>query len=119
MMNNLAVKSELYNKILGTISTYTSKHWNSKQNDMNILKQYIKQTESIDVEMRDLHLCIMIFKNQIKYPLEITSSKAVLLTKENQVKIYKFGSESCPRCDRYKNYEKKCSHCDHIEFHIN
>jgi isocitrate dehydrogenase len=118
-MKRTTVKRDIYHKILGSISTYALKNWDSTDNHMNILQTYIKQTESIDIEVKDLDLCIMTFKDQIKYPIEITNSKAVLLTKDNIVKIYRFGSETCPKCGRYKNYEKACSHCDHIEFYHN
>lgn len=86
---------------------------------MDLVINHIKQTKSIDIDVQSLQQYIIKFKSQIKTPLEITTSKAVLLTKENRVEIYKFGSETCPRCDMYKNYEKICPHCNHVEYYHN
>jgi ribosomal protein L32 len=85
--------------------------------DLNVLKRYIKQTQSIDIAVHELNNFITLFKDQIKYPLEISNNKAVVFTNENQVKIIKFGSETCPRCNEYKNFEKTCPYCSYTEYY--
>jgi DNA-binding GntR family transcriptional regulator len=103
------------NEISGIISNYTLNNWNRTKKDINQLKSYIKQTRHINIGSKELSAYIRNFKKEIKSLLEITTTKAVLLTKENKVKIYKFSSELCPQCGKYKNFEKTCPYCEHME----
>jgi hypothetical protein len=105
----------VYNRLKSVFTNYALMNWNDVNSRLKVLHDFIQQTEYLDVDISQLNDYIINTKHQLKYPLEITKSKAVMITKDKNIRIYKFGSDTCPECKSYKNYLRICPHCEHFE----
>ncbi|UCH88197.1 MAG: hypothetical protein JSV49_07995 [Thermoplasmata archaeon] len=106
----------IYNRLKNVFTSYALMNWYNVNTPLDVLKGFIQQTENIDIDINELNEYISKTKSQLEVPYEISKSKAVLITKDKDFQIIKFGSDYCPKCNKFKNYLKICPHCDYIEF---
>jgi hypothetical protein len=115
-MKSSSKNDPVFNRLQDAITNYTLRNWEDVNSKLLVLKNFIQQTENIDVDINRLKKYILKIKRNLQHPLENTSSKAVLITDDRNIRIYKFGSDYCPKCSRFKNYKKSCPYCDYVEY---
>jgi hypothetical protein len=96
-----------------------------------ILVSYVLSQDEIEERLIDLKKYLRIkgikidtekLKNTVHNTKDVIESreynnrlKALLFTKESKARDYQFGSDFCPKCNMFKNYEKECPYCGYLE----
>ncbi|MDI6887403.1 MAG: hypothetical protein QMC98_02025 [Candidatus Thermoplasmatota archaeon] len=70
---------------------------------------------NIELDLETLRKEVYNTKKCIAKKREWAELEARLFTKEGTVRKYRFGSDFCPKCKMYKNYEKECPYCKYLE----
>lgn len=96
------------------ITSYVNAH-DGPQEDLEELKRYVRQEGLGDVPMEELHQRVQSVRDSRKLAAIRFQQQATLFTREKSVRTYRFGSPFCPNCHLFKNYEKECPHCSHLE----
>jgi hypothetical protein len=96
-------------------TSYVHANWKDPEKRLRLLKNYIKLTKNMDIEEGNLKRYIYIVKDHIKLNKRTKKMKTSLFTKDNKLRKYRFGSDFCPNCNRFKNYEKECPFCSYHE----
>lgn len=78
------------------------------------LRKYLKNI-SVELDLEALRKEVYNVKKRLQKPRKYAELKASLFTKEGKVREYQFGSDFCPRCKLFKNYEKECPYCGYLE----
>jgi hypothetical protein len=106
-----------YHQLTSELMTYALVNWDRPGRKLRSLKKYIKDTKNMNVELNELGQYIRKTRYEIGQPLELSRSRAVVITNNKKIEILKFGSAMCPKCGNYKNYFRECPICNYIEFY--
>ncbi len=77
--------------------------------------RFFLKTKGIDIDTPTLGKQVHKVKKSIEHPKKMVELKAKLFNKEGTIRKYRFGSDFCPKCRMFKNYEKECPYCGHLE----
>ncbi len=105
----------IYFELTGIFTSYVHANWSNLDKQLNELNEYIKLTKNVDLGLESLRKYVHTLKNEIVYCRQKPKIKAQLFTKNKKVRKYRFGSDFCPNCNRFKNYEKECPYCNFHE----
>jgi hypothetical protein len=105
----------IYFELTGIFTSYVHANWSNLDNRLNELNEYIKQIKNVDLGLESLKKYVYTMKYEIEYCRQKPKMKAQLFTKNRKVRKYRFGSDFCPNCNRFKNYEKECPYCNYHE----
>jgi len=115
-MHGNSTDQRCFNKLTSELLTYTLVNWNEPKKRLKSLRNYIKQTRDLNIDLSRLGNYIRMTRDEIGRPLELSGSRAVVITSKKEIEILKFGSTTCPRCSQYKNNFRECPHCGYFEF---
>lgn len=73
------------------------------------------RTKKVDIDIETLRKEVYKVKKNVEHPKKMTELTAKLFNKDGEVREYRFGSDFCPECRLFKNYEKECPYCGHLE----
>ena len=96
-------------------TSYVHANWNDLEKRLKLLQIYIKLIKDLDLEEQHLKRYVYIVKDHIELSRRKSKIKTTLFTKDKKLRKYRFGSDFCPNCTRFKNYEKECPFCDFHE----
>ena len=77
--------------------------------------RHFLRTKNVDIDIGTLRKEIHRVKKNIDQPKKMRELTAKLFNKDEEVREYRFGSDFCPECRLFKNYEKECPYCGHLE----
>lgn len=101
------------NHLEGMLVSYVLAHENIDSH-LEELRYFLK-TKGIDMDALTLKIEVQKVKKSVEHPKKMTELKAKLFNKECTVRKYRFGSDFCPKCRMFKNHEKECPYCGHLE----
>jgi hypothetical protein len=101
----------MFRELTGTFTSYVHANWDDTDTNLKELNNYIIETRGIDFGVENLSKYIDIIQHEIQSSKKKNKTKAKLFTKDKKVRKYRFGSDFCPYCTRFKNYEKECPYC--------
>jgi hypothetical protein len=104
-----------YEELTGVFTSYVHANWKDLDSRLNDLRIYIIQTKNFELGIENLKKYVYTVKSEIETNRKKNKAKAELFTKNRKVRKYRFGSDFCPNCNRYKNYEKECPFCYYHE----
>lgn len=102
---------QIYRDLIGIFTSYTLSNSKDLDERLEELKTFIEQTQNISLDLTSLRNYVYKMKEHIAYPNKLRRSEAKLFSKDRKVRRYKFGSDFCPSCGIFKNYEKECHRC--------
>jgi hypothetical protein len=70
---------------------------------------------NIKLDLESLRREVYKIKEKLQKPRKFLELKASLFTKDRYLRKYRFGSDFCPSCKIFKNYEKECPYCGYLE----
>jgi hypothetical protein len=108
----------IYEELTGVFTSYVHANWKDLDSKLNELRLFLIQTKNIELGIDNLKKYLYILKNEIETNRKKKKIKANLFTKTGKVRKYRFGSDFCPNCNRFKNYEKECPYCSYHEMTI-
>lgn len=106
-----------YDQLTYELMNYALVNWDRPHRRLSSLKKYIKDVKNMNIGLNELGQYVRKTRFEIGRPLELSRSKAVVITGNKEIEILKFGSAQCPRCSNYKNYLRECPHCGYYEFY--
>ena len=115
-MHTASTDHKCYNELSNELMTYALVNWEEPGKGLKSLKKYIKQTRDMNVGLNQLGKYIKRTRFEIGRPLELSGSRAVVITNSKDIEILKFGSANCPKCTNFKNNIRECPHCGYFEF---
>lgn len=101
------------NHLEGIIVSYVLSNDDIEKN-IEFLRKYLSK-KGINIEIEKLKDSVLNTKNVIESKEKILHDNAILFTKDDKVRDYKFGSGFCPKCKMFKNYDKECPYCGYLE----
>jgi hypothetical protein len=110
-VSNPAEDDHIYRDLIGIFTSYTVTNYNDLDNRLEELRLFIQRTKNISLDLNSLRNYVYKMKMHMDFPKELVRSEAELFTKKRKVRKYKFGSDFCPSCGIFKNYEKECHRC--------
>ena len=105
----------MFKELTGTFTSYVHANWDDPEIFIKELNNYIIETRNIDFGVENLKKYVEIVKHEIEKSRKNKKMKANLFTKDKRIRKYRFGSDFCPNCTRFKNYEKECPYCNFHE----
>jgi hypothetical protein len=99
-------------------TSYVHANWKDLEKRIKLLRIYIKQTKDMDIEEENIKKYVYIVKDHIIQSRRKNKMKTRLFTKDKKFRKYRFGSDFCPNCSRFKNYEKECPFCSYHEMKL-
>ena len=105
----------MFRELTGTFTSYVHANWDDPNAHLKELDNYILETRNINFGEENLKKYIELIKHEIQVSRKKKKVKANLFTKDKKVRKYRFGSDFCPNCNRFKNYEKECPYCNFHE----
>lgn len=105
----------MFKELTGTFTSYTHVNWDDPDVYLKELNNYIIETRNINFGEENLKKYIQIIMDEIQKSKKKKKKKANLFTKNKKVRKYRFGSDFCPNCTRFKNYDKECPYCSYHE----
>jgi hypothetical protein len=105
----------IYQELTGIFTSYVHANWKDLDSRLDELRLYIIQTKNFELGTEHLKKYLSLVKSEIESNRKRKKVKAELFTKNRKVRQYRFGSDFCPRCNRFKNYSKECPFCYHHE----
>jgi hypothetical protein len=106
----------VYQEFTGIFTSYVHANWKDLDSGLNDLGLYIVQTKNFELGIENLKEYVYTVKSEIEANRKKNKAKAELFTKNKKVRKYRFGSDFCPNCYRFKNYSKECPFCSYHEF---
>lgn len=112
MMN----KSTKYDdkKLRAALLCYTFAQKDVNEN-LQELQQFLLTSGIGPIDINDLRGKIDLIKKEEKKIKHSQNLMAKLFTQDKKVRLYRFGSDFCPKCHMFKNYEKECPYCKYLE----
>jgi len=104
-------------KFRATLLCYTFVQKNVNEN-LQELQKFLLTSGLGPIDINYLREKIDLLKKEEKKIKYEQNLKAKLFTQDNKVRTYRFGSDFCPRCHMFKNYEKECPYCKYLEITI-
>ena len=95
--------------------TFAQKDTNENLKD---LQDFLLITGIGPVHIEELLKKINLIKEQEKKIIHKQNLKAKLFTQDKKIRSFRFGSDFCPNCHMFKNYEKECPYCKYLEMTI-
>lgn len=81
------------------------------------LKAFL-ELKQIQVDMESLRHQVHKVKDSLGRPKKMDALMAKLFNKDGTPRKYRHGNAFCPKCKIFKNYEKECPYCRHLELSI-
>lgn len=101
------------NQLEGILVSYVFSNDDIEKNIEN-LRKYLSN-KGINIETEKLRESVLDTKHVIESKKKTEKDNAILFTKDDNVREYKFGSGFCPKCQMFKNYDKECPYCSYLE----
>ncbi|UCH88701.1 MAG: hypothetical protein JSV49_10685 [Thermoplasmata archaeon] len=114
-MKTTVDNNEVYRELAAIFHSYVLANWNNPTKRLKQLQSYIQRKKHITLELDQLNHYVNRMKINLKQPKIMAKTKAYLFTKEKRVRKYQFGSDFCPNCKTFKNYDKECFNCGYHE----
>ena len=113
-------KDELHDgKLHAALMCYTfAQKGKELQDNIQDLQEFLMVSGFGPANINDLHEKINQIKKEEKKIIHKQRLMANLFTEDKKVCIYRFGSDFCPSCHMFKNYEKECPYCNYLEMTI-
>ena len=105
----------MFKELTGTFTSFVHANWDDPDSHLKDLNNFILETRNINFGEKNLRKYVDIIKHEIQASIKKIKTKAKLFTKDKKVRKYRFGSDFCPNCTRFKNYEKECPYCNFHE----
>lgn len=95
--------------------TFAQKH---SETYLQKLQEFLSRSDMKTIKINDLKEKIDLIKNEEERIKDEQELIAELFTEDKTVRAYRFGSDFCPKCHMFKNYEKECPFCNYLEMTI-
>jgi hypothetical protein len=93
---------------------------NGAGRNLEALKWYLETEGLLKVDLEKLGSLVDGVRSRMEQQKHRAAVKARLFTKEDRPREarYRYGSDFCanPGCGMFKNYEKECPYCGHVEW---
>ena len=109
-----AIGKERLKRLMRAINSYILAQDDPAEN-LELLQKYLRKKGIGDVstEVLKKEIKSQIKKRRKKKKLEKVETK--LFKKDDEEKKFRYGSAFCGKCDMYKDYQKECPYCGHLE----
>lgn len=109
----MKASEQLENHLEGILVSYVLSQ-DDIEKHLKELKFYLTR-RGFKIEHEKLKDGVFDTKRAIEAKEKNNQLKALLFTKDDKLREYQFGSDFCPKCKMFKNYEKECPYCGHLE----
>lgn len=117
MIDYLSKDKDENEKLRAALLSYT---FAQKQSETYLqkLQEFLSRSNIKIIEVNDLKEKIDLIIKEEERIKEEQELIARLFTEDKKVRSYRFGSDFCPKCHMFKNYEKECPYCNYLEMTI-
>lgn len=100
------------------INSYLLAHPDDPYEDLDTLKEYLEKKNMGKISLKGLKDFIKNVRREQRKEKKLEEMEAKLFTRDGKPKEFKYGSSFCRNCGMYKDYEKECPYCGHLEMTI-
>ena len=104
-------------KIRAALLCYTFSQKDVNEN-LQELQEFLLTSGIGPVNINDLRDKIDLINKEEEKIKHRQNLMAKLFTQDKKVRSYRLGSDFCPKCHMFKNYEKECPYCKYLEISI-
>jgi len=104
-------------KLRAALLCYTFSQKDVNEN-LQELQEFLLTSGIGPINIDDLRKKIDTIKKEEKKIKHRQNLMAKLFTQDKKVRTYQFGSDFCPKCNMFKNYEKECPYCKYLEITV-
>jgi len=104
-------------KLRSSLLSYSFAQKNLHEN-LDELQKFLQASGIGVVDIKELRESVDRIKAEEEKIKHQQETIAKLFTQDKKVRLYRFGSSFCPKCSMFKNYEKECPYCKHLEMTI-
>ena len=101
-------------KLRSSLLSYTFAQENSHEN-LNELQEFLRVSGIGTIDINDLRKKVDRIKEEKRKIKQDQERMAKLFVRDKKVRVYRYGSDFCPKCHMFKNYKKECPYCKYLE----